>query len=396
MEGSSPVQTTYTCHTDGFFTTIRIEPKNYFSWDGFTQLCQNYISMPSSKGEVTNSTELNGKKYRILRIEDYDTTDAIIEMVKLVSFFTVILPLIAFVVTGVNYLLSDRVTLFYKDTGSLSCFMKDASEPDQLDRMKALYSMDRTVIEDRFMVNYSSVFTEAVEHNNTAAIKWLYQQDPTLIKDVYGDLSLRPSNRRTPFIQACRYSNAETIRLLAKLDPTVLSETDSFGPYTGFYYLCRRGLTSEIIHMITKYRDEIRREVSLNTFYYLANKGIDPSVKQLLKEKLSLIDTPAPYQDFFDGFSWDELDADDFTFEDKYLLGDQSSNVRALQLINPSGSKLKTQYEYRKAYRMFCMKSHPDKVKTKTPVIEENWNVVQNWWTKFQLSQAYLNLPETA
>ena len=144
MINLEPVQTGYKYDEPSFFASIAMMPKRPATWEGFKELCQQYISFPSLYGEIGKRDE----KFHMVMIHEETNTEFAVKLLKIVSYITIILPLIALAVTALTYDSKEEVYFYKCDLkGRLNCFAIDAQHPEKLEYMQALHKFDPAVLE---------------------------------------------------------------------------------------------------------------------------------------------------------------------------------------------------------------------------------------------------------
>lgn len=378
-----------------FFATLDVRTKSATTWTGFKQLCQQYITINPIHGEIIKSHE---NRFHLIKIDpendkpywSQSSKALLITIAKVVSYFTIILPLIAWTVTALTHESSTEV-LFYKTHANQSCFLNDASRKEKLETMMALYSFDQDVMNERDMYNHISPLGLAVSSGCMKTVQWIYEQDPSQLKEVYGDHKLRPPNRRSPFIDACRKTENCLADYLLALDPTVIYDRDSFNR-TGFYNLMISGNKDMIEKVLEKHLTAIKAEVEANPEAYLANAKIKDDITSLVATRLNIAMPAGDKKEYYDYITWSKSENVEYTGD---LLPESQEDVdrEMIEIMNTAKIELKSQYDYRKTYRKFCLQNHPDRKKSRTPEDEIRWEKIQIWWPQFQNSKTYLDLP---
>ncbi len=369
---------------DTFFTDTAIIPKEKFSWEGISRIAQAYLSDYTYLGKVTKTHE---NKYHLIELEKCTSWKHLFyTAVKIVSYITIILPLIALAIMTIQYFKkSDHAYYMKENKLSFPHFIKLSSNPSSFEEMKAMYALDPNVLKERSFPNNASAFMHACALGNKEVIKWLHSLDPSFLSEQIGDHNLRPSNIRTPFIEACRFADASTVELLVDLDPTVLNHVDSFG-FTGFYYFCGEQSLENVKSLFKKYG-------SLAGIKIMFSKKTQPEIKTYFRESLGIVD----YQESdtrYDFYSFCDDENINFDFYNPFAKGDEKQTEAALELINHEKKSLNTKYSYRKAYKAYALINHPDKKRIRTPQDDRDWHLVQDWWNKFQLSDQYARLAD--
>ncbi|MEI8300649.1 MAG: ankyrin repeat domain-containing protein [Chlamydiota bacterium] len=216
------------------FRLPNILPTSYFSKAGLHSIAEQYLSLSSTYGTITKSVD---QKYHLITIKNR-SFNGLTTTLKIISYCTVILPLIAIIIKKITKE-NQSNNKYYADIyqGSLTKFPLQSRNLDSehsktvlnasVEELSALHKLDPDLL------SKGSFFTKACKDNNYTLITRLFNAGGKNL------LNQKNSAGLTPFEQACNDPNKELIRNLVSLGgKDILNQTNSIG-LTPFEQACK-------------------------------------------------------------------------------------------------------------------------------------------------------------